>query len=95
MTRAMGAQVADSHVTAKLVDENTLDVNGVLFHRRPEDEVLLQPTTKAVAPRLRCSNCGFERQYAFWYRHLDYEGRQVDYCPGCGLRILGVIGHAD
>ena len=91
----MGQLGGSPHVTAKLVDENTLDVNGVLFHRRLEDEVLLQPTTKAVAPRLKCSNCGFERQYTFWYRHLDYEGRQVDYCPGCGLRIMGVAKHGD
>ena len=27
------------------------------------DEVLLQPTTNGAAPRLRCSDCHFERQY--------------------------------
>lgn len=81
-------------VTATLVDENTLDVDGVLFHRRPDEEVLLQVASKAVAPRLRCSHCGFERQYTFWYRKLDYEGRLMNYCPGCGLRILGVAGDA-
>lgn len=34
---------SEPHVTATLVDENTLDVGGVLFHRRDDDEVLLQP----------------------------------------------------
>ena len=55
-----------------------------------DDEVLLKPTTEAVAPRLRCSNCGFERQYTFWYRRLDFMERQINYCPGCGYRIAGV-----
>ena len=63
---------------------------------RAGDEVLLQPTTKAVAPRLRCSNCGFERQYTFWYRKLDYLDRQISYCPGCGHPVAGVVGkHGD
>ena len=55
-----------------------------------DDEVLLKPTTEAVAPKLRCSNCGFERQYTFWYRRLYFMGRQINYCPGCGYRIAGV-----
>lgn len=58
-----------------------------------DDEALLRPTTKAVAPKLRCSNCGFERAYYYWYKKLGFLERCVNYCPGCGYRIAGVIGH--
>ena len=81
------------HVSATIVDEDTLSVDGVLFVRNSDDEVLLQPTTKAVAPTLRCSCCGFERQYTFWYKRLRFKDRQISFCPGCGHRIYGVIGH--
>lgn len=81
-------------VNAVLVDENTLEVNGVTFIRKSHDEVLLQPTTKGQAPRLKCSNCDFERGYTFWYHHIGFEGRQIAHCPGCGLRIMGVVGNA-
>lgn len=56
------------------------------------DEVLLQPTTNGAAPRLRCSNCHFERQYTYWYAKLGYKARIVNYCPRCGFHIAGVIG---
>lgn len=55
-----------------------------------DDEVLLRPTTNAVAPKLRCSNCGFERAYYYWYKKLDFLERCVNCCPGCGYRIAGV-----
>ena len=55
-----------------------------------DDEVLLRPTTNAVAPKLRCSNCGFERAYYYWYKKLGFLERCVNYCPGCGYRIAGV-----
>lgn len=80
------------HVTATLVDENTLDVNGVMFQRRPEEyEVLLQPMDDALAPRLSCSNCHFERGYTFWYKRIGFKDRQIMHCPGCGYKILGVV----
>ncbi|WP_405736116.1 hypothetical protein [Bifidobacterium sp.] len=88
----MAARVDSAHVTATLLDENTMSVNGTVFVRQAEDEVLLRPASDAVAPRLRCSNCGFERQYTFWYQRLGYQGRVVSFCPGCGLRIAGVVG---
>lgn len=52
---------------------------------------LLQPTSKAVAPRLRCSNCHFERQYTFWYSKLGFQDRVINFCPGCGHPIFGVV----
>ena len=97
----MGAQVADSHVTAKLVDENTLEVRGVLFHRRPDDEVLLRPIyslsmgASSLTPILQCSNCGYKASYFSWYHLTNYKQRYVKHCPGCGYKILGVVGHAD
>lgn len=54
------------------------------------DEVLLQPMSDARAPRLRCSNCHFERSYTFWYKRIDFKDRQINFCPGCGYKILGV-----
>lgn len=61
---------------------------------RNEDEVLLRPMTNAIAPKLRCSNCGFERAYYYWYKRLGYQERCVNFCPGCGFKVAGVIGHA-
>ena len=89
------AQAANyPHVTALIYDEDTLDVNGVRFYREGhQDEVLLQPVDDARAPRLRCSNCHFERGYTFWYKRIGFEERQIMHCPGCGFKILGVIGH--
>lgn len=55
-----------------------------------EDEALLRPTTNGVAPKLCCSNCGFERAYYYWYKRLGFLERCVNYCPGCGYRIAGV-----
>ncbi len=62
-----------------------------------DEEVLLQPTTEAVAPTLKCSNCGYTRCYTFWYKKLHFEERNVDFCPGCGFPICGVVtsGHGD
>ncbi len=95
MILAMAAQADSGHVTALLVDENTLSVNGTLFVRkRADEEVLLQPMNDAVAPRLRCNNCHFTRQYTYWYRKLGFIDRAVNYCPGCGYKILGVVGRA-
>ncbi len=79
-----------AHVSAQLVDESTLDVEGVLFVRKDDDEVLLRPMTKAVAPRLACSACGFERAYTFWFKRLDFVDRTIEFCPGCGRHIIGV-----
>lgn len=56
------------------------------------DEVLLQPMSDARAPRLRCSNCHYERGYTFWYKRIDFQDRQINFCPGCGFKILGVAG---
>ena len=78
---------------AVYVDENTIYADGETFYKKVTDEVLLQPTSKAVAPRLKCSNCGFERQYTFWYRKLHFLERQINCCPGCGFKIYGVVGH--
>lgn len=91
MTQAMAARAGNPHVTATLVDEDTLSVNGTIFVRKSTEEVLLQPTTDERAPRLRCSNCHFERGYTFWYKRIDFQDRQIKHCPGCGYRILGVV----
>ena len=63
----------------------------MLYETAEADEVLLQMTTNGAAPRLRCSNCGFERQYTYWYAKLEFRARIVNYCPSCGFRIAGVI----
>ena len=80
-------------VTATVEDEYTLIADGAKYIREDyEQEVLLQPVNDAVAPRLRCSNCHFTRQYTYWYRKLGFIDRTVNYCPGCGYKILGVVG---
>jgi len=56
------------------------------------NEVLLQPMDGNRAPRLRCSNCHFNRGYTFWYKRIDFQDRQINFCPGCGFKILGVAG---
>jgi hypothetical protein len=81
------------HVTATILDENTLSVNGTTFKRQSGDEVLLQPVDDARAPRLRCSNCHFERGYTFWYKRIGFKDRQISFCPGCGFKIMGVVNH--
>ncbi len=87
-----------AHVTAELVDENTLSVDGVLFHRRPDDEVLLRPIyslsagASTLTPDLQCSNCGYRAHYFNWYHRTGFVERYVKHCPGCGFKILGVIG---
>ena len=40
-----------------------------------EDEVLLSPMTNAIAPKLRCSNCGFEP---------EDPANPPKFCPNCG-----------
>ena len=80
-------------VTATFVDERTIECEGRLYALlADEDEVLLQPMDGTVAPRLRCSCCGYERVYHYWYRDLGYQKRVVNYCPGCGHHIMGVMG---
>lgn len=87
-----------AHVTAELVDENTLSVDGVLFHCKPDDEVLLRPvyslsiSASTLTPDLQCSNCGYKACYFSWYHRTGFVGRFVNHCPGCGLKIAGVIG---
>ena len=56
-------------------------------------EVMLKPASEAVAPMLRCSNCGYTRAYTYYYRKLGFQQREVDFCPGCGFPIGGVWGH--
>lgn len=87
-----------AHVTAELVDENTLSVDGVLFHRRPDDEVLLRPIyslsagASSLTPLLQCSNCGYKSQYFSVYHLTGFKQRIMKHCPGCGFKILGVAG---
>lgn len=40
---------------------------------------------------LECSNCGYSREYFFWYEGTGYYNRLVNFCPGCGLKIFGVV----
>ena len=79
---------------AVFVDGDTVYVDGEVCRRdHAGEEVLLQPMTDAKAPRLRCSNCGFERGYTFWYKRIGFVGRLISYCPGCGYKIMGVVSH--
>lgn len=86
----------DVKVMATLVDENTLDFNGTLFVRRThggdEEEVLLMPMDDTIVPKLRCTNCGYQRAYFYWYHATGYTDRVVNYCPGCGYHVAGVLG---
>lgn len=61
-----------------------------------EDECLLRHngrhTGRVVQPEdLECSNCGYSREYFFWYGYTGYHTRLVNFCPRCGLRILGTV----
>lgn len=47
----------------------------------------------AVAPRLRCRECGLSREYTFWHGKLDFREPKVRYCPNCGRRIQEVLAH--
>lgn len=86
------------HVIAELVDENTLEVNGVRFVRESEEEVVLRPIYSLSAagttltPTLQCSNCGYKASYFSWYHLTGFKQRYVKHCPGCGFKILGVFG---
>ena len=53
----------------------------------------VEPDRSDMASKYACSNCGYTRAYTFWWRKPQYECRQVNYCPGCGMHIMGVIGH--
>ena len=48
-----------------------------------------------MAPRLRCTNCGYERNYHYWYKGSGFTERIVGYCPGCGYHILGTLGQTE
>lgn len=89
----------ENTIVARLVDENTLDFNGTLFVRksggRSDEEVLLMPMDNTMAPRLRCTNCGYERNYHYWYKGAGFTERIVGYCPGCGYHILGTLGQTE
>ena len=86
------------HVTAEIVDENTLEVEGVRFVREDDDEVLLRPIFglgdggSTLSPKIQCSSCGYTAGYWHWYNLLGFKKRYVKHCPGCGLKIAGVIG---
>lgn len=89
-----------AQVVVELVDENTLEFDGSLFIREREDEVLLRPIyslsdgASSLTPDLQCSSCGYRARYFSWYGLTDFKNRYVKHCPGCGLKILGVIGKA-
>lgn len=95
----MGQPESSPHVIAHIVDENTISVDGVTFVRKCEDEVLLRPIyslsdgATSLAPVLQCSSCGYRAPYFSWYHLTGFRQRYVRHCPGCGLRILGVLGH--
>lgn len=80
----------DPHVTAVLLDEDTLSVDGVEFVRKSSMETQLQPISRAKAPFLRCVKCGFGRHYTYFFQKLDYQDMIVAHCPGCGRTITGV-----
>lgn len=88
-------QVSEPHVTAVLLDENTLSADGVIFERKSSKEAMLAPMSRAKAPMLRCSKCGFGRHYTYWFQKLDYHEMIVHHCPGCGSKIAGVAPWSD
>lgn len=87
-----------ANVTVTLVDENTLEFDGSLFIRESDEEVLLRPIyntsieISSLTPVLQCSNCGYRAGYFNWYGLTDFKQRFVKHCPGCGFKIMGVIG---
>lgn len=58
---------------------------------RKQEAVTLEPMQDTIAPRLRCSNCHYERAYYYWYKSLHFKDRVVNFCPGCGHPVLGVV----
>ena len=78
-------------VQAAVIDDCTIEYDGDRFEHK--EDVILQPMQDTIAPKLRCSNCHYERAYYYWYRKLHFQERIVNFCPGCGHPILGVIGH--
>lgn len=64
-----------------------------------DTEVVLHPVPRDLGPvgdsqiNLRCSGCGFEEAYSFWYQkpHFDGLSRKIKHCPGCGYKILGTV----
>lgn len=96
MTQAMARQGA--RVTATVIDRDTLSVDGEVYRRDHGDECLLRHNGKHTGRRiqpedLECSNCGWSHEYFFWYEGTCYYNRLVNYCPGCGLKILGVVAN--
>lgn len=86
-----------SQIVAELVDENTLEFQGVRFVREDEWEVLLRPIYSleqggnTMAPKMQCSNCGYSAGYWSWYHQLKFKDRYVKHCPGCGKKIIGMV----
>ena len=87
-----------AHVMAELVDENTLEVDGVRFVRENDDEVLIRPIygftegSNSFSPKMQCSSCGYTAGYWQWFHLTGFRKRYVRHCPGCGMKIAGVMG---
>lgn len=61
-----------------------------------EDECLLRPNGRhtgiVIEPDdLECTNCGYSREYFFWYEATGFYNRLVNYCPRCGMKIFGAV----
>lgn len=82
---------SDPHVTAVLLDENTLSVDGVEFVRKSSMETMIRPVSKALAPALICVKCDFKRPYTYYFQMLEYKNMVISHCPGCGRLITGVL----
>ena len=81
----------DPRVSAVLLDENTLSVDGVQFVRKSDTETLLKQENRAIAPKLKCVKCNFGRPYTYFFQKLGFEDMIVNHCPGCGRKIMGVL----
>lgn len=59
-----------------------------------EDETLLREIYGVLDEwpyDLECTNCHYREGYFFWYRKTGFVGRKIRHCPGCGMRIFGVV----
>lgn len=69
------------HVSAEVVDENTLDVQGVRFVREQDTtfEPLDRPCVMTLSFSGRCKRCG--------ELLLVFGGKPDNFCPQCGARV--------
>lgn len=57
----------------------------LLRHNGKHTGIVIEPED------LECTNCGYSREYFFWYEATGFHNRLVNYCPRCGMKIFGAV----